>query len=127
MAQGRSTKIISTIQWIRTSRLSIKNSLYGQAFPCGVRNNRLVVTGGGRGWHALVLRYVLCRQAGVRSVPNRCRRFSGTRAPHPTLDTCSRVTAFYLTVLGRDMICVRSGQSHVLCRQAGVRSVPDRR
>jgi len=27
MAQGRSTKIISMIQWIRTSRLSIKNSL----------------------------------------------------------------------------------------------------
>ena len=27
MAQGRSTKIISMIKWIRTSRLSIKNSL----------------------------------------------------------------------------------------------------
>ena len=27
MAQGGSTKIISTIKWIRTSRLSIKNSL----------------------------------------------------------------------------------------------------
>jgi len=27
MAQGRSTKIISMIQWIRTSRLSIKKSL----------------------------------------------------------------------------------------------------
>ena len=27
MAQGRSTKIISTIKWIRTSRLSIKTSL----------------------------------------------------------------------------------------------------
>jgi hypothetical protein len=27
MAQGRSTKIISIIQWIRTSRLSIKKSL----------------------------------------------------------------------------------------------------
>jgi len=27
MAQGRSTKIISIIKWIRTSRLSIKNSL----------------------------------------------------------------------------------------------------
>ena len=27
MAQGRSTKIISTVRWIRTSRLSIKNSL----------------------------------------------------------------------------------------------------
>ena len=26
MAQGRSTKIISMIKWIRTSRLSIKNS-----------------------------------------------------------------------------------------------------
>ena len=26
-AQGRSTKIISMIKWIRTSRLSIKNSL----------------------------------------------------------------------------------------------------
>ena len=29
MAQGRSTKIISMIGWIRTSRLSIKNSLSG--------------------------------------------------------------------------------------------------
>jgi len=27
IAQGRSTKIISMIQWIRTSRLSINNSL----------------------------------------------------------------------------------------------------
>jgi len=27
MAQGRSTKIISMIKWIRTSRLSVKNSL----------------------------------------------------------------------------------------------------
>ena len=27
MAQGRSTKIISIVKWIRTSRLSIKNSL----------------------------------------------------------------------------------------------------
>ena len=27
MAQGRSTKIMSTINWIRTSRFSIKNSL----------------------------------------------------------------------------------------------------
>ena len=27
MAQGRSTKIISMIRWIRTSRLSMKNSL----------------------------------------------------------------------------------------------------
>ena len=30
MAQGRSTKIISMIQWIRTSGLSIKNPLYGR-------------------------------------------------------------------------------------------------
>ena len=30
MAQGRSTKIITMIQWIRTSRLSIKNSLSGR-------------------------------------------------------------------------------------------------
>ena len=29
MVQGRSTQIISMIKWIRTSRLSIKNSLYG--------------------------------------------------------------------------------------------------
>ena len=27
MAQGRSTRIISMMKWIRTSRLSIKNSL----------------------------------------------------------------------------------------------------
>ena len=27
MAQGRSTKIISMIKWIQTSKLSIKNSL----------------------------------------------------------------------------------------------------
>jgi len=32
MAQGRSTKIITTIKWIRTSRLSIKNSLSPQPF-----------------------------------------------------------------------------------------------
>ena len=31
MAQSRSTKIISMIKWIWTSRLSIKNSLFGQA------------------------------------------------------------------------------------------------
>ena len=31
MAQGRSTKIISMIQWIRTSRLSIKNSPFSPA------------------------------------------------------------------------------------------------
>ena len=30
MAQGRSTEIISMIKWIRTSRLSIQNSLSGQ-------------------------------------------------------------------------------------------------
>ena len=30
MAQGRSTKIISMIKWIRTNRLSIKNSLSWQ-------------------------------------------------------------------------------------------------
>ena len=28
MAQGRSTKVISMIKWIRTNRLSIKNSLF---------------------------------------------------------------------------------------------------
>ena len=33
MAQGLSTKIISMIKWIRTSRLSIKNSL---SLGCGV-------------------------------------------------------------------------------------------
>ena len=31
MAHGRSTKIISIIKWIRTSRLSIKNSLLNVA------------------------------------------------------------------------------------------------
>ena len=30
MAQGRSTKIISMIEWIRTSRLLTKKSLFGQ-------------------------------------------------------------------------------------------------
>jgi len=30
MAQGRTLRIISMIDWIRTSRLSIKNSLSGQ-------------------------------------------------------------------------------------------------
>ena len=36
MAQGRSTKFISTIKWIRTSRLSITNALSGEpvAFYC---------------------------------------------------------------------------------------------
>jgi len=32
MAQGRSTKIISMIQWIRTSRLSITKSLSLQGY-----------------------------------------------------------------------------------------------
>ena len=38
MAQGRSTKIISMIRWIRTSRLSIKNSLSVQ-ITLAVRGN----------------------------------------------------------------------------------------
>ena len=33
MAQGRSTKIISIIKWIRTSRLSIKDSLSQEDAP----------------------------------------------------------------------------------------------
>ena len=33
MAQGRSTKTISTIEWIRTSRLSIKKSLSAACRP----------------------------------------------------------------------------------------------
>ena len=34
MAQGRSTKIISMIKWIRTGRLSMKNSLFNSSpFP----------------------------------------------------------------------------------------------
>ena len=33
MAQGRSTKIITMIKWIRTSRLSIKNSLSAPKLP----------------------------------------------------------------------------------------------
>jgi len=33
MAQGRSTKIVSMIKWIRTSRLSIKNSLSETQVP----------------------------------------------------------------------------------------------
>ena len=32
-AQGRSTKIVSTVEWIRTSKLSIKNSLWGGRQP----------------------------------------------------------------------------------------------
>ena len=43
MAQGRSTKIISTIQWIWTSRLSIKNSvsLYRRTgYTRGLRHRR---------------------------------------------------------------------------------------
>ena len=35
MAQGRSSKIISMIDWIRTSRLSIKNSLSKGAYLSG--------------------------------------------------------------------------------------------
>ena len=37
-AQGRSTKIISMIKWIRTSKLSIKNSLSEQARVDAVDN-----------------------------------------------------------------------------------------
>ena len=33
MAQGRSTKIISMIKWIRIGRLSIKSSLSESPFP----------------------------------------------------------------------------------------------
>ena len=33
MAQGWSAKIISMIKWIRTSRLSMKNSLYAGPLP----------------------------------------------------------------------------------------------
>ena len=40
MAQGRSTKIISMIEWIRTSRLSIKNSLTHGAAPGSRRQVR---------------------------------------------------------------------------------------
>jgi hypothetical protein len=36
MAQGRSSQIISMIQWIRTTRLSMKNSLSGEALQFGV-------------------------------------------------------------------------------------------
>ena len=58
MAQGRSTKIISMITWIRTSRLSIKNSLslsacgglgcvvYGSGFVPGSGGGRDEVFGG---------------------------------------------------------------------------------
>ena len=35
MAQGRSTEIILMIEWIRTSRLSIKNSLSLSLSPAG--------------------------------------------------------------------------------------------
>ena len=45
MAQGRSTKIISMIKWIRTSRLSINNSLSFlrmlQGFTAGVQDGSL--------------------------------------------------------------------------------------
>ena len=38
MAQGRSTKIISMIRWVRTSRFSIKKSLYERGTPVIVPN-----------------------------------------------------------------------------------------
>ena len=43
MAQGRSTKIVSVIRWIRTSRLSIKNSLWlcGQVFKPPAKSRRV--------------------------------------------------------------------------------------
>jgi len=34
MEQGQSTKTISMIKWIRTSRLSIKNTLSGRSIVC---------------------------------------------------------------------------------------------
>ena len=49
MAQGRSTKIISMIQWIRTSRLSIKNSLS--------RGRCMVLLGKSEGARVLILGY----------------------------------------------------------------------
>ena len=46
MAPGRSTNIISMSKWIRTSRLSIKNSLSGRSvtLPCSAAHSRFVST-----------------------------------------------------------------------------------
>ena len=44
MAQGRFTKIISMIKWIRTSRLSIMSSLYLQRTEFSERNMAVTVT-----------------------------------------------------------------------------------
>ena len=47
MAQGRSTEIISMIEWIRTNRLSMKNSLPGWqvCIKGGVSDNRFLQEG----------------------------------------------------------------------------------
>ena len=48
MAQGQSTKIISTIKWIRTSRLSIKNAVSASKVRDARRDRAVVSRSDGR-------------------------------------------------------------------------------
>ena len=48
MAQGRSTKIISMTKWIRTSRLTIKNSLSSRYLGVRLEEERAGGVGGVR-------------------------------------------------------------------------------
>ena len=48
MAQGRSTKVISMLEWIRTRRLSIKKSLSSARRHTGVCRTRCRVHAGGK-------------------------------------------------------------------------------
>ena len=52
MAQGRSTKVISMIKWVRTSRLSVKNSLSLAPMCLGFGGSRLGLGLGVRVWRA---------------------------------------------------------------------------
>ena len=51
MAQGRSTKIISMMKWIRTSRLPIKNPLSGIKASLGSTAQGFRAQGSGSGVH----------------------------------------------------------------------------
>ena len=90
MAQGRSTKIISMIKWIRTSRLSIKNSLY-QAGPDAL--------GGGRVPHALRPLGPSAMQGGQIVSDTRVYE-PHIRAPRPIASTGNGITCFAVWGLG---------------------------
>jgi len=90
MAQGRSTKIISTIKWIRTSRLSIKKSLSAR------RHARTRTRPGGPPAFALSK-----QQASQKKRPVRTTSQSKVEATHaPRGSACFSVFSFRFSGLG---------------------------